>query len=83
MPSLHIAMACWLALTLRGAGPRFQWIGWLYFALIWVSSVHLGWHYVSDGLVGSAGALLMWRAVGAIQFTDSKLDPQRALATEI
>jgi hypothetical protein len=66
MPSLHIAMACWLALTLRGTAPRFQWIGWLYFALIWVSSVHLGWHYVSDGLVGSAGALLMWRAADSI-----------------
>jgi hypothetical protein len=64
MPSLHIAMACWLALTLRGAAPRFQLVGWTYFAMIWISSVHLGWHYVSDGLVGSVGALLMWRTAG-------------------
>jgi len=62
MPSMHIAMACWLALTLRGAAPRLQWIGWTYFAMIWVSSFHLGWHYVSDGVVGSAGASLIWRA---------------------
>jgi hypothetical protein len=60
MPSMHIAMACWLALTLRAAFPRFQWAGWAYLGLIWFGSVHLGWHYVSDGAVGIAGALLVW-----------------------
>lgn len=65
MPSMHMAMACWLALTLRGMLPRFQRFGWLYLAMIWISSVHLGWHYVSDGVVGVAGALLVWRAAGA------------------
>ena len=66
MPSMHIAMACWLALTLRAAAPRWQWAGWTYLALIWFGSVHLGWHYVSDGAVGIAGALLVWRTAGAI-----------------
>jgi len=83
MPSLHIAMACWLALTVRGAVPRFQWAGWIYMAMIWIGSVHLGWHYVSDGVVGIAGALLVWRMAGPIQVTQSALGPQRALATEI
>jgi hypothetical protein len=69
MPSMHVAMACWLALTLRSAAPRFQWIGWTYFAMIWIASVHLGWHYFSDGLVGSAGALLVWRTFGARVWT--------------
>jgi len=66
MPSLHIAMACWLALSIRERFPRFQWLGWSYFALIWTSSVHLGWHYVSDGAVGCAGAVLVWRAAGVL-----------------
>ena len=66
MPSMHIAMACWLALTLRAASPRWQWAGWTYLALIWFGSVHLGWHYASDGLVGIAGALLVWRTADAI-----------------
>jgi hypothetical protein len=61
MPSMHIAMACWLALTLRAAFPRFQWVGWTYLVLIWFGSVHLGWHYVSDGVVGIIGALLVWK----------------------
>jgi hypothetical protein len=66
MPSMHIALACWLALTLRGYFPRFQWLGWAYLAMIWLSSVHLGWHYVSDGVVGVAGALLVWRMANAL-----------------
>jgi hypothetical protein len=66
MPSMHIAMACWAALTFRAAFPRFGWIGWTYVGLIWFSSVHLGWHYVSDGVAGIAGALLVWRIAGAI-----------------
>ena len=64
MPSMHIAMACWLALTMRSVAPRWQWAGWAYLAMIWFSSVHLGWHYFSDGVVGIAGAMLVWRVAG-------------------
>lgn len=70
MPSVHVAMACWLALTVRKAFPRVQWIGWTYLALIWLGSVHLGWHFVSDGLVGALGALLMWKAAASIGSAD-------------
>jgi hypothetical protein len=65
MPSMHISMAFWLALTIRGAFPRYQWAGWTYAALIWLGSVHLGWHYFSDGLVGGAAALMIWRVAGS------------------
>lgn len=65
MPSMHVAMTVWLAMTIRSWFPRLQWVGWTYMALIWLSSVHLGWHYASDGLVGIAGALLVWRAAKA------------------
>jgi hypothetical protein len=66
MPSMHIAMACWAALALRAYCPRFQWLGWTYVGLIWFGSVHLGWHYFTDGVVGIAGALLVWRLAEAI-----------------
>jgi hypothetical protein len=61
MPSMHIGMACWLGLTLRSYFPKVQWAGWGYMAMIWLSSVHLGWHYAFDGVGGIAGALLIWR----------------------
>jgi hypothetical protein len=41
-------------------------MGWTYLGLIWFGSVHLGWHYFTDGIVGIAGALLVWRLAGAI-----------------
>ena len=68
MPSMHIAMALWLAMTVRGYFPRWQWAAWAYLALIWFGSVHLGWHYVSDGVAGIAGALLVWRYAPLLAF---------------
>lgn len=72
MPSMHIAMAFWLALTVRAAFPRYQWAGWTYVALIWFGSVHLGWHYFSDGVVGGAGAVLIWRVAGNWTWADRR-----------
>ena len=59
MPSMHVALTLWLALLLKNT--RFAVIGWLYYALIWAGSVLLGWHWFSDGLVGSIGMILIWR----------------------
>lgn len=64
MPSLHIAVAAWTAFVVR---PK--WIGLLYVLAMWISSVHLGWHYVSDGLVGIAGASLLWKLAGFMRVT--------------
>ena len=65
MPSMHVAMTVWVAMTLRSYFLRWQWLGWAYMALIWVSSVHLGWHYASDGLVGSIAAIGVWQIASA------------------
>jgi hypothetical protein len=68
MPSMHVALACWLALTIRAGFPRFQWAGWAYLALIWIGSVHLGWHYVVDGFAGIVGAALVWAVAPHMAF---------------
>ena len=62
MPSLHVAIALWIAMIVRET--RFAVLGWVYFALICIGSVHLGWHYASDGLVSVLGFGLIWRASG-------------------
>jgi PAP2 superfamily protein len=80
MPSMHVAMAFWLAMTVRTFFPKFQWAGWIYWALIWVSSIHLGWHYASDGLVGSLSAALVWRVGGAVARLKTPWFPRRAEA---
>jgi hypothetical protein len=47
----------------------------IYAALIFVGSIHLGWHYAVDGIVGAAAAIAVWwccgialskKAVGAV-----------------
>jgi hypothetical protein len=42
-----------------------RWIGWAlvaYAAVIWLGSIHLGWHYAADGIVGAALTIGMWKA---------------------
>ena len=64
MPSMHVGLSLWLALISRGG--RYAPLAWLYYAIIWLGSVHLGWHYVSDGLVASVAMLLLWRVTSAL-----------------
>lgn len=59
MPSMHVALTFWFAMLFHRT--RFAPLAWTYFALVWLASVHLGWHYVADGLIGAAGALMAWK----------------------
>ena len=59
MPSMHISVAIITALVLRRLG--YAWLGALWVLLIWIGSVHLGWHYASDGLVAALVTLLVWK----------------------
>jgi hypothetical protein len=66
MPSLHVAGTVWLALIIRRAWPRLAVIGWAYFAVIYLGSIMLGWHYATDGIVGAFGTLVIWIFAGKI-----------------
>jgi membrane-associated phospholipid phosphatase len=60
MPSLHVAISFWLWLTARSLAPRLASFALAYAVFIWIASVQLGWHYVSDGLAGALGMLALW-----------------------
>jgi hypothetical protein len=66
MPSVHNALAVLFAL----AGFRLNKIAGCvlaaYAMVIWVASIHLGWHYAADGLVAAAVTLVIWRVCGRI-----------------
>jgi membrane-associated phospholipid phosphatase len=66
MPSLHVAIVVLIGLCFRFRLPRWQWGAWTYAGVIFVGSIHLGWHYASDGLVGALGAWAIWRGTGFI-----------------
>lgn len=66
-PSLHVAITVWIVLTARALAPRALKWALLYFAVIALGSVQLGWHYISDGLVGALGMLAIWVAVKKVE----------------
>jgi hypothetical protein len=64
MPSLHVAIAVSFVLLTRPIDRRLA-VGFAIFAvLIFLGSIHLGWHYAIDGYVAAIGAWLIWRGVG-------------------
>jgi hypothetical protein len=62
MPSLHIATTAWMVIAVGKFAPRWTVPMSAAGALIFLLSVSLGWHYVIDGLVGTAGAFAIWKA---------------------
>ena len=58
MPSMHVALALWFALILNKTFLR--WIAWAYVPIVWIGSVLLGWHYMTDGLAGLAAMAAIW-----------------------
>jgi hypothetical protein len=66
MPSLHVAIATFVFMLTRILWPRrlaptlFA-LG--YYLAILLGSVHLGWHYLSDGIAGTLGMAAIWAVV--------------------
>ena len=66
MPSMHNAQAALFAAAAYSINRRFGHAMLAYAALIFVGSIHLGWHYAVDGIVGVAAGLAVWWACGAL-----------------
>ena len=65
-PSIHVGMSFLFFLAVRNGLRRTvpTLLAAAYALLMWVASVHLGWHYASDGLVSVAGVGAIWLATG-------------------
>ena len=59
MPSLHIALVYLSVIKLGKYFPRLRFVLWGFLLLFVIATVYLGWHYLSDGIVG---ILLGWFA---------------------
>jgi hypothetical protein len=66
-PSMHVAIGLWIYLTARTVVPRAAIAALAYLLLVWVGSVQLGWHYFSDGLLGTIGMLAVWQLARVLQ----------------
>ena len=71
MPSMHMATVVIYALAARGT--RLFWPAVAMIGIISVGSIHFGFHYSTDVLVGGIVAWLSWRAAGCwfSRFRDS------------
>jgi PAP2 superfamily len=63
-PSMHIASSWIIARLCWSLGRRAAIFGSIFFAVIFLGSIHLGWHYALDGYLAMAGAWVLWRVVG-------------------
>ena len=66
MPSIHVATAFLFMLLGWKTGKTQGIVLSIFFALIMIGSVHLGWHYAVDGYLSIILASLIWLAVGKI-----------------
>lgn len=81
VPSIHVAISVWIALSARTMAPRTLPYALLYVAFIWIGSVQLGWHYVLDGAAGVLGMLAIWMLSAVLQ-RQSYFGRQRPLSTQ-
>ena len=67
MPSMHVGTSVLFAILGFSSGKK--WLGYLMSAfafLIFIGSIHLGWHYAIDGYAGAAVAVVCWWVAGKI-----------------
>lgn len=66
MPSLHNAMAILFACASWHVSPRYGRLMVGYAGIIWIGSIHLGWHYALDGMVALAATMALWKLTGLL-----------------
>lgn len=64
MPSMHVAMSVLMACGGWRLGRKPGWLLTVFALLIWIGSVHLGWHYALDGVVALGLTLAIWKLSG-------------------
>nr|WP_321439556.1 phosphatase PAP2 family protein [uncultured Hyphomonas sp.] len=66
MPSIHVSVATLYVLLARHCHRVFLGLAAVFYALILFGSVHLGYHYFVDGIVGTLGTMGIWWLSGRL-----------------
>ena len=64
MPSMHNAICVLMFLAARHAGTVLKWLAAVFALTIFIGSVHLGWHYATDGYVSALIVMGIWKFTG-------------------
>lgn len=65
-PSMHVAMAVLIALAGRRVAPALGRVLAGYAGVIWIGSVHFGWHYAADGPIAAVMMIATWKLAGLL-----------------
>ena len=60
MPSMHVALVALWVIAAWKVSRIIGFIVFIYGILIWIGSVHLGWHYAVDGVVSAVAVSILW-----------------------
>ena len=63
-PSMHVASTWLVARMAQCYSRRAAIAGWSFFGVIFIGSIHLGWHYAVDGYISIIAAWALWRLTG-------------------
>ena len=72
-PSMHVSMVALIWLFARYKSRIWGTIAFAYMIAILIGSVHLGWHYLVDGLFSIVASWLLW--VASLRFATQWLEP--------
>ena len=62
MPSMHCAIAFLYWIAMRRVSHRLGVFFGVFFAITWISSVHLAYHYAVDGMISLLAVAAIWKA---------------------
>lgn len=66
MPSVHNGLSALFAVAGFSINRKLGWAMSAYALVIWLASIHLGWHYAVDGLVSIALTVVIWKVMGKL-----------------
>jgi hypothetical protein len=66
MPSVHNGLAFLFALGAFRLNRFAGYVAAAYAVMIWIGSIHLGWHYALDGMVAAVMTFVLWTICGRI-----------------
>jgi len=66
MPSVHNGVAALFVVAGFSISRKLGWAMSVYAFIIWLASIHLGWHYAVDGIVAIAATVVIWWAMGKV-----------------
>jgi hypothetical protein len=78
MPSVHNALSVLFAIAAFRIRPIFGIILGAYAALIWIGSIHLGWHYAVDGIAAALLVIPIWSIAGRLADSFDRSAVERA-----